>query len=197
MTLSFSTHLNGQPTEFVEKIWKSIYIQYFDSFAQEHFDYSKKMISRFNKPILVSGVSNPKIHTIRNDNSNRWKPGNMIHFVINNRTPDRFQFAPVLECKGVQKIDIVWSRKFDGKSGSVIVLIDEEPFAIADVWDYCVNHSEDYRKLKVLANNDGFSSVLDFLNYFNQDFSGKIIHWTNHKYKPDPAPHIIKAISAI
>lgn len=28
----------------------------------------------------------------------------------------------------------------------------------------------------------GFDSVKDFFRYFNKDFKGKIIHWTDLKY---------------
>ncbi len=45
----------------------------------------------------------------------------------------------------------------------------------------------DDRKLKIeevnqLAINDGFNSVDDFFQYFNTDFTGKLIHWTDLKY---------------
>jgi len=33
-----------------------------------------------------------------------------------------------------------------------------------------------------LAKNDGFEGIEDFFKWFNEDFKGKIIHWTNYKY---------------
>lgn len=33
-----------------------------------------------------------------------------------------------------------------------------------------------------LAINDGFESIDDFFNYFNEDTTGKIIHWTDLEY---------------
>ena len=36
--------------------------------------------------------------------------------------------------------------------------------------------------LRELAKNDGFESVEDFFAYFNKDFKGKIIHWTDLQY---------------
>ena len=33
-----------------------------------------------------------------------------------------------------------------------------------------------------LAINDGFESLKHFFEYFNEDFEGKIIHWTDLKY---------------
>src|SRR5699024_2081987 len=66
----------------------------------------------------------PKIHTIRHDEKDRWKPGMKIHPIINNRTKNRFQFAPVVECQSVQKIKIK-----RGRLGSTIrVEIDDKIF---------------------------------------------------------------------
>lgn len=36
--------------------------------------------------------------------------------------------------------------------------------------------------IRHLATNDGFDSVSDFLTYFNDHFTGQIVHWTNLKY---------------
>ena len=33
-----------------------------------------------------------------------------------------------------------------------------------------------------LVQNDGFASISDFLKFFNKDYTGKIIHWTDLKY---------------
>jgi len=183
MTLSFSTHINGQPTHFVSKIWNSLYNEGFDDY---HYSiYQMMWLEKFGTGGIdddLRNKRNPKIHTIRADKSNRWKPGNKIHFVIKNRTPDRFQFAPVLTVKSVQKIDIVWSQKFDGNTGTVIVLIDEKEFGIITIWKQEINNLNNLQGLEELAVNDGFDSVKDFLDYFNDDFSGKIIHWTDHRY---------------
>src|SRR5699024_11014489 len=80
-----------------------------------------------------------KIHTIRHDGKNRWKTGNKIHMVINNRTKDRFQFAPVLECKSVQKIEIKyhdkitkhWQYLIHGKN--VSIKVNGHPLAYFDL----------------------------------------------------------------
>jgi hypothetical protein len=36
--------------------------------------------------------------------------------------------------------------------------------------------------LEVIARHDGFDSVNDFLDWFSEDFTGKLIHWTDLKY---------------
>jgi len=33
-----------------------------------------------------------------------------------------------------------------------------------------------------LARNDGFESLHEFFKWFDKDFTGKIIHWSNKKY---------------
>jgi len=45
-----------------------------------------------------------------------------------------------------------------------------------------IAHAYAYDYLKTLARNDGFESVDDFFKWFNADFQGKIIHWTDFKY---------------
>src|SRR5699024_6288862 len=115
-----------------------------------------------------------KIHTIRHDGKNRWKTGNKIHMVINNRTKDRFQFAPVLECKSVQKIEIKyhdkitkhWQYLIHGKN--VSIKVNGHPLAYFDLCALCFN--------------DGFPTVESFFNWFDKSFEGKIIHWTDLKY---------------
>lgn len=111
----------------------------------------------------------PKIHTIRQDIKNKWKPGNKIHFVINNRTKNRYQFAPTIVCTSTQQIIIKYF--YNGKTEQFdlpTVLIDGK--------------EKKGKQLLELANNDGFDTVEDFFAYFKTDFTGKIIHWTNFKY---------------
>jgi len=37
-------------------------------------------------------------------------------------------------------------------------------------------------EIERLAENDGFNTASDFLEWFDHDFTGKIIHWTDYKY---------------
>jgi hypothetical protein len=156
MTLGFMTKwANGEPTYFVEKIWAGLREHEISTRSEELF-YSENA----NKFLYSSGFQ-PKIHTIREDKSNRWREGNNIHFVINNRQPNRFQFAPVIECTGVQHIMISSDIKVVWINGEIII---------------------DNEILKQLAINDGFKSVSDFFDYFPDGFQGRIIHWTNKRY---------------
>jgi hypothetical protein len=163
MILPFSQQINGKPSYFVAKIWASG----FDNSGLFKFDYENAYEEKFGQ--LWDGWYDthlPKLHTIRADEKNRWKAGNKIHMVVFNRTKNQFRFAPVLECKGVQKIFI----KYEYYRSLPAVIIDDKTVLI----------NED--ELTELAINDGFDSLSDFCEYFNQDFTGKIIHWTNLRY---------------
>lgn len=149
-------------TYFIEKINLGLWnqglikrIEYIDSLEE----YRSKFGDNWDwKPRL-----HPKLHTIRKDQNDRWRPGMDIHFVINGRTKDRFQFAPVVKCTIVQRIEV--KHAFPHR----YVFIDDRYIA-------------SWKELDALARNDGFDSIEDFFRYFNEDFKGKLIHWTNLKY---------------
>ncbi|MDO6808105.1 hypothetical protein Q4603_05780 [Zobellia galactanivorans] len=168
MTLSFSRQINGNPTYFMEKIWKGLKhlelcAELADASTNHGFDWD------------VFGECPPKLHTIRWDKSDRWKAGNAIHMVINNRTPNRFQFLPEIKCTHVQAIEI---KHINDK---VDVYIDGNWFG--DIWHHGLDDVYGYTEsIEVLAINDGFDSVEGFLQWFNEDFTGKIIHWHEIKY---------------
>jgi hypothetical protein len=93
-----------------------------------------------------------------------------IHFVIKNRTPQRYQFAPVLKVRAIQKIEIEWIV-----GTKPVVVIDGAHFYNPIVGiDHGMLH---------LAINDGFDSIEHFFQYFRTDFTGIIIHWTDAFYK--------------
>lgn len=152
MTLSFKTSIKNKPTYFAYKIIKGLLIN--ELWQSGHTMWPQEI---FN--------FEPKLHTIRADRNNRWAPGKNIHFVVNNRTPKRFQFVPFLvPVVSIQEIEIdnLFYDKFS-------VTID--------------NTELNKEQIETLAINDGFSCVEDFWNFFSGDvFIGKIIHWTNLKY---------------
>jgi hypothetical protein len=164
MTLSFKTEIKGNPTHFVEQIHHCLFAllepevqyPYWREVNKKGFDTEK-------------AKGRKKKHTIRTDSKNRWEAGKNIHFVINNRTPQRFQFAPVVICKSVQLIAIYQN-------------IDSAGFQIANPSVHIDNRNLTPVEIENLAINDGFDSAEDFFAYFNKDSTGKIIHWTNLKY---------------
>jgi hypothetical protein len=132
----------------------------------------------------TSWRSIPKLHTIREDASNRWRAGMDIHFVINNRSKNRFQFAPVVKCVGVQDIEItdVTHISYPNDFSTKIHLTVSK-----DGWTETFTQAFSVKvdgiqlppdKVHQLAINDGFDSVEDFFAYFDKDFKGKIVHWT-------------------
>lgn len=161
MILAFSQKLNNKPTYFVEQINNCLFQNKIIS-IDEIDNYELDLAQKFC--YSLKDIDQCKLHTIRKDTSNRWKAGNDIHFCINVRTKDQFQFAPIVKCVSTQKIEIkkhpnhnVFSIYIDGK--------------------YLEPDDTD-----LLAKNDGFDSTEAFFEYFNTNFTGKIIHWTNLKY---------------
>lgn len=113
----------------------------------------------------------PKIHTIRK--GNRWKSGCKIHMAIHVRSKNYFQFNDGFirldTCISTQSINIIRKYSWDiDISKSVKVFIDKQKLS--------------FYEIEKLSKNDGFDSIYDFLHFFDKDFSGQIIHWTDFKY---------------
>lgn len=116
-------------------------------------------------------IHGSKIHTIRTDEKDRWKPGMKIHMCVNNRTKNMRVFK-VAECVSVQTVRLYFYQH----------VIGVRFFAMVD--GHVVSP-------KRLATNDGLS-MIDFCNWFyplacKQNpkeliYTGKIIHWTDYKY---------------
>lgn len=182
MILPFSTQLNGKPTYFVEKIHKCFGLKEINMIAgldpSLHYPKDYNFVAKDKLPA--------KLHTIREDAKERWKPGTMIDFFINCRQKSMFRFAPRIPVVTVQKINIVWYNK-KLINNEVEIYIDGSFYAIVYFKNKVINYVDncvfsDEKKLKALALNDGFDTVEEFLDYFNDNFKGKLIHWTNLKY---------------
>jgi hypothetical protein len=159
MILPFLKEINGKETYFAEKIWAN------KLWTKEENDqfYSSTRNKLIIHTILDMDYAlkcTPKIHTIRADVKNRWKVGAKIHAVYHNRQKNQIQFAPVFECKGIQKIEI--------SNYGLSIRID----------DFLVPLGE----INILTKNDGFDNVNEFLSFFENGFTGKIIHFTDLKY---------------
>ncbi|WP_271770434.1 hypothetical protein [Aquimarina algiphila] len=173
--------LKGEQTVFVPQILNSLYHNGLIS-ADEITDYERRYYEFTDLQFLCSERRKP--HTIREDKTNRWYAGRDIHFKVWQRAPyhsDTFQFAPIIKCVSVQKIVIKYSP----------LLHREEKVQKVNVWIDGNLSSCFIRAGKIidcsltierLARNDGFQSVEHFLMWFNQNFSGNIIHWTDLKY---------------
>lgn len=190
MTLAFATKfpkdkpgLEEKPTHFIEKIWAGLINNHFIGHSLKVYeDYLRKHIDQFNCDFGYDKMMiNPKIHTMRSDEKNRWKKGNNIHFAINNRQPDRFQFAPILECSGIENISINTFKRSDAEFlSNDDIIIGEDVFSV-EINGKILSKKE----VELLSKNDGFDSVEDFFEWFNENWTGKIIHWTTFRYSPE------------
>lgn len=179
MTLSFTQkwpkrmkQLAGQPNYFVEKIWESIYYRIDESEIIDEDGWHDQLLYRDINIFKEFFGLKPKLHTIREDPKHRWRADMDIHYVINNRTKNRFQFAPVLKCVSVQQLEITW----------ILTEVEKLPILVIGNTHFYSPLLGIDKGMKQLAINDGFPSVEAFFDYFNKDYVGKIIHWTDLKY---------------
>ena len=157
MILGFKTEIKGKPTYFPEKILACVGIDYINKYV-------------------------PKKHSIRV--GKRWFAGRKLHLSIGVRTKKYLQFNKNVKglevCKSVQ--DILIQHRGD----HIYVTIDNKTESI---WCNFKSIDNDFYSTEVdcpmiyaLAKNDGFDSVNDFFRWFNTDFEGQIIHWTDLRY---------------
>lgn len=164
MDLAFKQVVNDKKTFFIERIWHYFLYESGQSFNHLHQVFLEQYRQKFKSDWdgYPDNIVNPKLHTIRWETYGAWKIGKTIHPVINCRTPNRFQFAPELMVKGIQRIWICHT-----KEGSFVKIDGKE----INSWT-----------LYNLAINEGFDSVDDFFAYYRNKLYGIIIHWTDLKY---------------
>jgi hypothetical protein len=172
MILPFSTILKGKQTYFVEKILKGLRkpgrnaLELFIADAL-NTDFGGKY--EINRAMLA--ICKPKIHTIREDNKSRWYDARLIHAVINNRQKGKMlTFAPPFKCWYVQNISIKWENTIHAQI----------PFESCTITIDGIKLN--FRESQQLAVNDGFENLNEFSAYFNTNFTGKLIHFTDFKY---------------
>lgn len=148
----------GKKTDFVEKIWKSLYINGNcpDPLNDYIYQYAKQTID-----LASYNLISPKHQTIRQ--GNRWKVGDKFSPRVWSGKPyysKQITIAPDIEIKKVWDIEIKYSR-VNGKKGSIsCILINDK---IWTDWD-------------LLAKNDGLE-LSDLLAWFNKPMQGQIICW--------------------
>lgn len=148
----------------------------------------------------------PKIHTMRLDPGNLWRPGRKIQMVY--RGPKRAildefnKGIPELEtCTGIQKVRLSWIYKNEYEETSLPTRTIKHTYHTQPegtshpdffkkkqaFFEYVLRIWVDHRKLSdteilTLARNDGFDTIEDFCRWFKKDFCGNIIHWTDFRY---------------
>lgn len=182
MILPFKTKFpDGTPTYFINKIWLSRLLTDSSEAIDEWFKFNELYKERFGTYFYKSDSMEqfqPKKTTIREDKSDRWKPGVIIDFFINSRTKDMFRFAPRIPIVSTQKIDIFWNTPFKCDFNSSSTIQTDNGYVVVYVDDRPIGRTI----LNKIAINDGFDSLDDFLGFFNKAFRGKILHWTDLKY---------------
>lgn len=128
--------------------------------------------TNFKEKILAG----TKIHSIRYDPHNRWIIGRLIHMAYGVRTKLHNCFRDTEKCVSTQSIKIDFET-LRGKPIDIRIRIDDYEF-----YHWSKYHDYGFFSMRELAKNDGFDSVEDFFKWFNTDFEGKIIHWTNYRY---------------
>jgi hypothetical protein len=123
------------------------------------------------KPQFVEPILNgSKIHTIREDKSNRWVPGKQIHFATGVRTKQYNQFGLSM-CNGVQRVSMSHIAYY-----GISILVDGKELDPIEKFQF--------------IEADGFRYWIDFFAWFyplikatnNNCYEATIIHWTDFRY---------------
>lgn len=183
----------GDPTCFIERIWKgfleSPYMR--TNFGGESalVDYLLRPPCSLNFDGIYRSSSFSKLHSLRVDIAKRWNPDNHIHFKVWEGRPyhsNSLPFAPIIPCVSVQKVFINWGLTTNFLHRFPCMKISkkdlEKPLLSRTPSVYVDEKLLSPQEVGELANNDGFDNVTDFYRWFNKDFSGKIIHWTDKIY---------------
>jgi hypothetical protein len=121
---------------------------------------------RFEKPI----EDGAKKHTLREDKNDRHKEGKRLHLAIGVRTK-MYRLLKVVKCTGTQRVTILY-----GNGGYSDVFVYQDVRVLVD------GRELSYKEIGELAKNDGFERQDDFFRFFDKDFRGKIVHWTDLRY---------------
>lgn len=126
------------------------------------------MILTYSRRYFIEDIMyGAKIHTIREDKHNRWKPGMTIqHWYGNprNKSKNPFSFEES-RCSGVEDVFII------NIGGQICVSVNDRSLTSVETI--------------LLAHNDGLSMdefIARFVPLDGDTFTGKIIHWTSIRY---------------
>lgn len=159
----------GQPTYFVEKILRGVHDDEHLIQLQKNYEVLRSM--NFNEVLNLEsiGTFTPKHHTIRG--GHRWKVGDWFSPRVWSGKPynsKMIQFAPDIEIKKVWNF-VLMTKEDEDLGNVVLMLIDNE---LVSTHNY-----------KLIAANDGFIDVADYVYWFTWSpgfktiFDGQIICW--------------------
>ena len=127
------------------------------------------MVIGFNEQFPDKILAGTKKHTIRVDQHDRWHAGMKMHMAVGVRTKSYLCFK-LDTCKSTQIIDIDY------------YLGMKYPMVVIDGCHFYNPYLNIDKGMLELSQNDGFESIEAFFEWFNKDFIGKLIHWTDLRY---------------
>lgn len=171
----------GQPTHFVEKIWKCLWDQEKSNYnpLRDHQDTYDNLFHPMGKDVVNIHHFEPKIHTIRAGKSR--KVGEKFSPRVWTGKPyasKQLEIAPEMEWKTVLDFDIEIKKDY------ITVLIDGQLF-YEERGVFCTQVGA----LTALAKNDGLG-LDDFKAWFGwgkQSFEGQLLSWVDlQTYNVEP-----------
>lgn len=155
----------GKETYFRKKIWAMLIPNSSAEIMYEWgIDYGEKV-----------KYAEPKFHTIRR--GNKYKAGDIVSPISVDQNGNEFQFAPEMEIISIQDISIRYEKMASGEWVHIVI-------GGINGMDLPYFFTEDYNnsRLEAFIKNDGFESPEQFFKYFNEDFEGQILHFTDLRY---------------
>lgn len=123
------------------------------------------MVIGFNKQFVAPILNGDKVHTLRDDKTERWIAGRSMQMATGVRTKNYNCFKEDT-CKSTQEVVLQY------KKDTLIIKISGRKLNAFEVYDF--------------VRRDGFKSNADFVLWFFPKGSGiqfkKLIHWTDLKY---------------
>ena len=151
----------GQPTFFVEKIYKCLYLMKV---------VPKEIVESFNFGIMNDKKVSPKLHTIRK--GKHFKDGDLFSPRI---WTDKPYCSKQISIAADIKLEKVFDFKIEIDKDYICVLIDNYPF-----YEENSTMVTQVEALETLAKNDGLS-IEDFKSWFKwgkETFDGQILCWS-------------------
>ncbi len=121
------------------------------------------MILRYKQKFVDKVTARIKIHTIRRDLDNVAVAGEELEMICDPDKGDPFEFYNDY-CRHTQDIRILYSSMY------------QYPYVSIDGKSLMRSQIED------LVTNEGFDGVDQFFKFFDKNYDGKIIHWTDYEY---------------
>jgi hypothetical protein len=137
------------------------------------------MIISFKPQFVPKILAGTKIHTLREDKTNRWQTGRKMHMYTGRYTATDRQFIKEAECVSVQYVEVNAKLKliYIGRMEHVVIYRQR----LDSTYFQRVRELTEAQALQ-FARNDGFDTLEDFWQWFTTTKTLKLIHWTDKRY---------------